>query len=306
VGGSRASRKIAIALLALVCALQRAPAAEPEKTVEEITVFAHPTDADKVLHDFVHTFAAPAPYVDQIARWRLAVCPATYGLTPSFNDFITKRVKDVAALVKAGPKPKANCRPNVRIIFTHDAQGVVDQIRHKAPALLGFHYAAQEQDLATVRDPIQAWYATATQDYNGFVALDDADATCDLIPGQPPLPGPCLSARGSLFGPGFRSEFAVVTIVVDDGKVVGSALGALSDYIAVVALSQTKAFTACRQLPSIGNLWAADCDPSLKVAALSVSDIAYLKAVYQMTPDMPHSIQEDAIAKWMKKDLERR
>ena len=115
-----------------------------------------------------------------------------------------------------------------------------------------------------------------------------------------------VSARGSLFGPGFRGEFAAVTIVADAGKIAGVALGALSDYPAILALAQTKSFEGCQNLPSIANLWAADCDPLRKVSALSTSDMAYLRAIYQIPPDMPRNIQEDSIAKWMKKNLERK
>src|SRR5581483_6725451 len=104
----------------------------------------------------------------------------------------------------------------------------------------------------------------------------------------------------------FRSEFAAVTILVDAGKIAGVQLGALSDYLAILTLSQTKSFDGCQNLPSIANLWAADCDPLRKVNALSESDMAYLRAVYQITADLPGNIQEDAIAKWMKKNLERK
>jgi hypothetical protein len=302
VGRPGAPRKIAaLAAAALLAASPAVQAGEAAKSIEEITVLGRRPDADKILRDFVHDYAAPSPYMDQIARWRTAVCPTVVGLSPSFAAFVVRRIEEVAVLVKAGPKPRDKCRPNVRILFSKEPQTVLDYIRRKAPVLLGARYVAQQEELATFRHPIQAWYASQTADFDGQVI--DPGATCDLFPGEPPIPGPCVSARGSLFGPGFRSEFAAVTIVVDAGKIAGVALGALSDYLAILALAQTQAFETCQTLPSIANLWSADCDASRKVNALSSSDIAYLRAIYQITPDLPGSVQEDAVAKWMKKNL---
>lgn len=77
-----------------------------------------------------------------------------------------------------------------------------------------------------------------------------------------------------------RSEVLHVTIVVDGQKLNGTPLEVLSDYIAFVALSRVTALDACNPLPSILDLFAADCADRAKPAALSAADAAFLQALY--------------------------
>jgi hypothetical protein len=75
-------------------------------------------------------------------------------------------------------------------------------------------------------------------------------------------------------GDGLRSEFFHVVVVADLNKLAGYAIGSLADYIAMLALSQTDAFDACQELPSITNLMSVGCDTSRKTNAISDNDQA--------------------------------
>jgi hypothetical protein len=70
-------------------------------------------------------------------------------------------------------------------------------------------------------------------------------------------------------GDGLRSEFFHVVVVADLNKLAGYAIGSLADYIAMLALSQTEAFYACQELPSITNLMSVGSDTSSKTNAIS-------------------------------------
>ena len=305
---SRILLPIALCLVAVWLAgsalAQTPPAAPAADTMEGITVLGH-AELERMMRSFVRSYAAPAPYMNMVARWKDPVCPDVRGLSPAFNTFIRERIQKVAADVGAGRKQKKSCRPNIRVIFTPDAQGLVNQITAKAPRFLGYHFKAQEKELATVRYPIQAWYLTATEDINGFTAVDDNDAACEFFPGDTlPTSCPGFTVAGSRLGPHLRSEFAAVTVIVDFQKIVGIGIGSLADYISMLALSQTKAYGACRNLPSITNLMATDCSADVKADALTNNDLAYLKALYQMNPTGMPELQPGDIAKWMTKDLE--
>jgi hypothetical protein len=246
-----------------------------------------------VLRDFVKAHGAPT-HIGQLARWIDDVCPTTVGLSPEFNAFIAQRVNAVAASVGAPVKLIGPCDANIQIIFTTEPQQLLDSLREKSPALLGYHYPSQAKRIATVTHPIQAWYATATEGLaapSGALAAGghQADASfqrylanrvggglaLDAPSGQPPG-----GVAGGHFGSRLESEFAVITIVGDANKAAGYKIDSIADYIALLALSQTEALDDCGSLLSITNLMSTACDAASRPEAMTDGDLAYLKALY--------------------------
>ena len=137
--------------------------------------------------------------------------------------------------------------------------------------------------------PIQAWYETTTEDTDGGIAPDTY---------YNPLCGDyCTFAwTGLRARDGLISELNFVTIVADAGKIAGMQLGALADYFTMLTLSQTDSFDACQALPSITSLMAPECPGSGLTQALSTTDMAYLKGVYEMDPATSLTIQKSIIA----------
>ena len=163
------------ALICIIAALagQTAQAADPQppKAPEQITVTG---TQEKVINDFVQAYAAPVnSLVGQLARWNTPICTATSGLSADSNIVVTDRVKEIAAQIGAKVDTASPCKTNLQIIFTRTPQELMDQVREKSTWLLGSHYKAEEIELATVRHPIQAWYATSTADNTGKLTLDD-------------------------------------------------------------------------------------------------------------------------------------
>ena len=72
-----------------------------------------------------------------------------------------------------------------------------------------------------------------------------------------------------------RSAFNHIVIVADLNKVKGNEIGALADYIALLALTQLNSPDVCQELPSIVNMFAPGCER--KTAALGEGDLAYLR-----------------------------
>ena len=293
---------------------QEVPNKAPAKPTEEITVLG---TQEKVINDFVQTYAAPTNTLQgQLARWNIAICPATTGLSPAFNKFVTARVKDVAAQVGVKVDDKSPCKTNLQIIVTPHPQVLMDAVRKKAAWLLGSHFKAEEIELATVRHPIQAWYATATADRNGRPQMDDIgglngeECTFTLPPGLSGRASPlapfdiyassCDSVSGSRVSDNFKSEFRVVTVVVDINKIADIEIGPVADYIAMLVLSQTKISNACLSLPSITNLFSSDCDTTRKAKELTAYDLAYLTGLYQMHIELNAGLAKSDLAAWMK------
>ena len=278
------------------------------------TVTVTGTRSREVLHDFVQSFAAPTRLTGKIARWMDGICPVAAGLPSGFTNFAIRRLKDVAGKVGTPVDGNASCKPNIEIVFTTTPQALLDNIKKNQSALLGYYDNASQRDrLATVTRPIQALYATATRDLHGKIQVDSSKTMGEGLEVWLPCPitpGVCLmhlpnanayAVTGSRLGDGLRSSFHHVIVVADPTKLAGTEMGALADYIAMLALTQLESLDTCQQLPSIVNMLAQNCEK--KSNALSENDLAYLHGLYKMSPDMAPGIQKDQVSYQMERDL---
>lgn len=290
-------RAVAYGLALILCVIAPVHSEEPARkplplvvapVTEEITVTGKRLPA--IVRRFVEGATMPSP-IGQVSRWKIAICPLTTGIRPSFAAFVSQRVRDIGTEIGARVDADPRCSPNLQIIFTERPQEMLDTIRTKLPALLGYYYLPQAKELATIRNPIQGWYATGTRDRNGHLEVDSPYAVTTA------------TVEGSRIRTGLRSEFVAVTVVIDMVVVENQEIGAIADHIAMLAFSQAKAFERCREVPSITNM-LLDCDTNLKATALSRYDRAYLKALYAITDrDTPSHLLDGDIAFEMRKYL---
>jgi hypothetical protein len=300
--GLTARLELAAWILAGLLGADALRAAQPDaaKPLDQIIVIgSKPIDAkvlEKAATPFIRSHAAPGRISGQVARWKKPVCPQTRGLSPAFNQFVTARVRKVAQSVGAPVDQSDLCKPNVEIIFTTEPQKLLDNVAQDHETLLGFHWYAQLKKLATFDRPIQAWYVTATTDKSGAETIDDQR---EILDGHSPSAG----LDNPLLG-GTMSAIVNVLIVADTNKVVGYTIGSISDYIAVLAISQAKSLDACSELPSIFDLMA-DCGGD-KPEEISAVDSAYLRALYRMNMRDPPFFQRTELNIHMIKELEGR
>ena len=246
--------------------------------------------------------AEPSPLLGKIARWKTGICPLTIGLSARFNLFITQRIIRVAMMAGTPLDSREPCRPNVLILATPQPQALLDFVRAKRPALLGFHYRSQAERISTMRLPIQAWYSTATEDFDGLI-------TADLPSGalgygvMDPLGIQQVRVSGSRTGDGLKSEFTTAIILVDTSKIAGHEIGTLADYVAMLALSQAQSYDVCRDVPTITNLMASGCADGMKPDGLTDIDATYLRGLYKMDAGRSYLGERGSIAYEMKQDL---
>jgi hypothetical protein len=294
--------KIGIYLGALLAfshmAFAQTPPPEPAaKTTESVTVTATGSSKEQI-EKFVQQYAAASARIDRLARWENVICPATLGLPADQNQAVSTRIREVAAMVGAGKPPKDNCSPRIIVIFTAQPQDLMDAIKRDYPRLLGRHYYSQTERVSRMARPAQAWYGTATQDTSGYVA-SDTDRH-----GQP-AEGQTFSSTGLKGFDGLSSRFQSILIVVDLNDAAGHQLGALSDYVAMLALSQTQASDTCQPLSSITNLLSKNCNPSDKNGSITDMDIAYLKALYSTSPTSSFHSQKSQISAKIEQTLDK-
>jgi hypothetical protein len=271
--------------------------------VENVIVTAPALRSEKALDNFIIGHAAASPLLGKIARWKTGICPVTIGLPDKFNLFVTQRIIRVAMAADAPLDAHEPCRPNVAVLATPEPQKLLDFIRQKRVALLGFHYRPQAEHLATMTLPVQAWYSTATEDFWGLIEADlpNGDLGYGVMSSLGRINGAHVS--GSRIGNGLKSEFTTAVIVVDTNKIVGQEIGPLADYIAMLALSQASSYDTCQPVPTITNLMASGCGAEMKPAAMTDVDMTYLRGLYRMDAGSSFLGQRGSIAYEMKKDL---
>jgi hypothetical protein len=279
---------------------------------ESVTVNGEKLAPQEKLRDFTHSYAARSGVAAKMARWKAGICPIVAGLPEAHSKFVVERVRQVANQVGA-PVAVAGCKSNIDIVFTLHPQVLLDGMRKKNRVLLGYHEAAEEEQLATVSHPVQAWYTTQTVDLQGSTTVDDKlrnhggfyiDNPMGALYSPIFVPdAPAMHVTGSRLGDGLSSQLYHVVIVIDLAKVQGQTVGALADYAAMLSLAQTQSFEMCAPVSSITNLVSPGCDVGLKVEAVTANDLAYLQALYRTDPRASFAHQQSDIVTQMMKGV---
>jgi len=271
-------------------------------SAESITVTATPLPHRSAVDEFSYSYPTEVRTTDKIARWKRGICPAVYGLPARFSDFITVRLKAIAQNAGAPVDADPKCRHNIEIVFTTTPQVLADDLRKNHYPFLGyFDNFGQADELAKVTHDIQAWYTTATVGRSGLLRVDNPRG--DLMSGIDINGfgmGHVFYAPGAgRFNVGPASSLYNVIIVANPAKLGAYEMGALADYIAMLALSQPKNFDACWEVPSITNLLSKDCQAERKTATLSDNDTRFLYGLYKMDGNYSVQIQRSQIRYFM-------
>jgi hypothetical protein len=281
-----------IGLLALLtCGLLSIPAhAQTEQTdqSESVTVTGRldPPTLRQEIRRFVRGHAR-LTRIDQLARWREPACPRVIGLPDAYGDFIVNRINTVARDASA-PTNDGECAPNVTIMFTTEPQAVLDTIRRDNPEFLGAHFINQRDSLARMTRPIQSWYVTATSTQLETI-IDE------------PMRDPPAGAAGSRLTHRLQSIFVHVLIVVDQNQVAGAEIGPISDYLAMLTLTDVRQETwACGGLVTIMELFSTCAEAPQQ---LTTPDRAFLQGLYTMDLEAVVSLQRGQIATEMRDAL---
>jgi hypothetical protein len=307
-------------LVAIICAItwsananassRNTAASQPAASLPDVTVTApRPPDpgefAGDAVPNFITSHATPSRVIHQLERWRNGICPITDGLSPAFNSFVTARVEAVAVAVGAPHQAADQCKYNVEVLFTTEPQKILDEVVKRNSALLGFHYSQQEKALATFSRPIQGWYVTSTRGCTGGEAMDETAPLPELSGGMGGIPMGHVPAGclGSRLVTGQSSAIINAFIVVDTKKVTGMSIGSISDYLAMLILSQSQSPDNCGALPSIIDLMASSCDARQKPTKITAGDLAFLRGLYSTDLEQPLSLETSDVQNKMMREF---
>ena len=289
----------AFAAVAMVVAAPQTPASPPNPASQSQTPPSSPaaqdpgdaTDLGTVIVEgtlqqrverFVEEVGAPPPG-QRLARWDDLICVGVANMNVRYAQFMADRVSQRAAdldLTIGEP----GCRPNILVVATNDASGLAARLIDANPK--GFRPSAASTDLGqdalerfrTSTSPVRWWHVSLP------VSVDTGEVAANLD-GEPPV----VAVRdASRLRSSVREDLARVLIILDVSRIGEISFGALSDYVAMVALAQVDPAADMSGYPTILNLFAERS----ATAALTDWDRDYLTSLYSASRDRARASQQ--------------
>ncbi|MEY4640739.1 MAG: hypothetical protein RLZZ227_733 [Pseudomonadota bacterium] len=290
-------------------ALAESTATPRGEDIEDIVVTGRRPEAlRQLMLDFVVAIGDPVSTQRGFARWRDDVCVGVHNLPDQrIAQYIADKISLVALEVELEPG-QPGCRPNLHIVFSPDARTLATSMVQAAPAMFrpygGTGGTTQGLDaleqFKTSAAPVRWWQVTMVVDELGLPAISlpgigDVDAATGDLSTVPSIRGIASRLKNPL------SDAIWGTIVIIDAPRLGNiSWPQLTDYIALVALTQVNPGSAPAGYDSILNLFSADKPPP----AMTDMDHSYLTALYSIdTMMMPH-IQRGMLANRMMRELQ--
>lgn len=272
----------------LLLALLAAPAAT-QPTSDDIVVTGQKLEA---LDRYVEELTEVRPG-GQLARWNDPVCPRAVGLELGHNAYLARRVADTARELRI-PVARGNCRPNILIVVTDEADAFIHLLLKKHPRLFGAYGDGRPpaSAVAALLAPRPVRWLNASRWGNGLGA-------------------PVIDARinpvffSSRLKWSTRENATLTLIVVDAAKVNGLSWRALSAYLAMVALSRPPPDAeAPAGSATVLSLFSDRDRGGRGPGDLTRWDRALLKSLYASQADRSASSQRREIGSRLKRSLE--
>ncbi len=228
----------------------------------------------QAINGFVQRLTQSGPS-DQIARWKDEICPLVLGIEPSEAQFMEQRIDELARTVRlrAGG---SSCLGTMAVVITPDPKAFIDDLLRNYPITLR----------------TDGWdrlkrFVDSTRPVRWISATDECGFSCGLA--------------GSRISRDTRPSLAAMIVVVDASQLKGVNLGELSDYIALVALTNP----SDRPATHPNSMLALFDDPRPLDLALELTDFdrSFLGALYHAPIDRSAAAQRAMMKSEMRKSL---
>jgi len=260
--------------------VQPEAAIEPA-TLPQVTIEAERHALRERLTRFVRTMTSRVSSYESLARWGVEVCPAVTGLPAPQGEFILQRISTIAHSARV-PLGARDCKPNLSVIVTSEPSRLVkDTWSRNSSRFLDLSgrpaTATERRQFIDDPRPVRAWYGAEL-----VGALGNELRYYDLSrEGHEPKLNtlPTMSRIRIDDVPTIRSAL----VVVDRGHITGLTIGAVADYVAMVALAEVNLQGDYSSAESILNLFTTP-EKGQSISQLSAWDAAFLKALYATDP----------------------
>jgi hypothetical protein len=207
----RSAQTAALSLVLLAGSSHAGGMPESSQLVPEIIVTG---SRDEALRSFVEALAVTGP-TGQLARWKHPVCPRVFGIESSQAERMVQRIVEVAQSVGlAGAR--AGCRPSTFILVTPEPDSLAAQLVARYPITLGRDGRTRLKRFVDSDRPAR-WLAVTDPCSEGC-ALPNSRLVESTTP-----------------------TITTMVVIVDAGRLAGYSLNEVSDYLALVVLSNPPA-----------------------------------------------------------------
>jgi hypothetical protein len=280
-------------------------------TLERVRLSAPPL-SDEAVTGMIRSMSGPAVAGEGIARWTDGLCVRTQGLRPELNAAVDRRIRQLAAMIGA-PIAEGNCAINAAVLFEADPVAVLKDMARQHPRLF-----AGSGNAATLRYPVQAWYAVPPSGDlrgnarpNAPIAPEECDTDqlslnpSGLVQMSSPNLRNAFAKKSRCYNQVRKPGFGAVTVIASANLFQQHDPAAVADYVAVLILSRVPDSDACQPVPSIVHLLKQGCSAGLRSDEITGSDLAFLVALYR-AGQRNAVLKVDSIASEMKQVLQGR
>lgn len=225
-----------------------------------------------MLRDFVAALTNPGPS-GQLARWS-GICPTVLGMQPAQASFMMARIREAAAPLRLDREP-SNCRPTTIVVVTPNASVIAAEFAATYPAKLKANGQWRLRQFARSTLPVR-WLA---------VSDPCGRAGCRML--------------GSRLNKATAPTLQLMIVIVDAERIADFRLGEVSDYVAMVALSNPPLGPG-----QPGSILAMFNSPRPIDArfVLTPTDQSFLAGLYRSNPATDAQQQRSTIATAIRRD----
>jgi hypothetical protein len=271
-------------VLTALCALSGGmPAHSAEEPLDTVVVQGSREQMRREIQTFVHKVTRLEG--EFVGRWGGFVCPMAVGVSDAQALFIQHRIVEVQNTVrKKQPKADEECRPNLFVIVTDEADRVLADWKERDPGM--FRWKTRDGvSRSGGTGPVRTWHNAilATGDggpINQVSPLNQVSALSQTSTGSRlniSAPGCPLVGRTAS---GCWEHINAVVVLVDVRAAGNVTLAQLADFISVVSLSQIDLSADLGKVDSILRLFAQP-PPQVPPTGLTEWDYAFLRGIYR-------------------------
>lgn len=239
----------------------------------------------------------PAQGDDQIGRFLKPICPEVAGLAKADNQKVADRMRRLAraAGVEAAP---AGCDRNILVFVVKDKRAAMAKIAGKYPQLLGGVPPSQYRGMASAPTGAASWQVVDEIGADGIPLAVVQFGPLGAATPQREVTAMTTTRLRQLTVPQF-----LASVVVIEQKVARDVTTTqLGDYALMRALTGARESDAAPK-QSILNLVNADLTGTEAPLSATWWDLAFLKSLYASNNAVQASVQRDAIARQMMREL---
>lgn len=271
------------------------PPSPDVRALPQIDITAHGRGLEKRLRAFI-TAATPRDYADSLVRWNEPICPVVIGPPPGQTTRILARLLQIAAAAGVSIKQKP-CQANLFVVATPYPKRLLTAWGKRDHLLFAGASRRSIDAFLDASRPVRVWYNTITAPPQpGAVnpeQYSESPITTEPPGGAAGATASATTAAGvtaavdaardySFLNFNEVQSFTSVIIIVDTQRAAGFNLDQLSDYIAVLGLSQIDLDSDYGGAPTILSLFEPSAGGAAKPAPAGMTgwDRDYLKALY--------------------------